>query len=222
MTRIYAACLASYNAGRLYGAWIDCAGKDVADLQNAINDMLAGSPEPNVMRRKCDHCGAWQTDPRPYRELEADCSECGHAMPDAWQRSAEEWAIHDHEGFGDLIKSEWPDLKDVATMAEALDVTDENESTAFRWLVLDRNIDITEAADKAKDVCIAHSDAFDIAKDYAVEYIAETLDLDALPEIIRDNIDYAGIAHDMKQCGAWDEFDCPAQGRVLIVNADQF
>jgi hypothetical protein len=50
--RIYAACLASYNSGRLYGAWIDCEGKSGAELRVEIDDMLAASPEPNVLRRK--------------------------------------------------------------------------------------------------------------------------------------------------------------------------
>lgn len=46
--RIYAACLASYNAGRLYGVWIDCEGKDADDLQTEVSAMLAASPEPDA------------------------------------------------------------------------------------------------------------------------------------------------------------------------------
>jgi len=46
--RIYAACLASYNNGRLYGQWIDCAGKDADDLQEEVSAMLAASPEPDA------------------------------------------------------------------------------------------------------------------------------------------------------------------------------
>lgn len=40
--RIYVACLAAYNGGRLHGAWI--AVEDEADVWRQINAMLAASP----------------------------------------------------------------------------------------------------------------------------------------------------------------------------------
>jgi antirestriction protein len=104
--RIYAACLASYNSGRLYGAWIDCEGKSGAELRVEIDDMLAASPEPNVLRRKCEHCGHYQTDARPYADNGAGCFHCGERHTAEFRPSAEEWAIHDHEGFCGLIGSE--------------------------------------------------------------------------------------------------------------------
>ena len=56
--RIYAACLAAYNNGRLHGRWID-ATQEPDDIQAEISEMLAASPITD----------------------------------------AEEWAIHDYEGF---------------------------------------------------------------------------------------------------------------------------
>jgi antirestriction protein len=45
--KIYAACLASYNAGRLHGAWIDVdADKDV--MAAKVDAMLKASPMPNA------------------------------------------------------------------------------------------------------------------------------------------------------------------------------
>ena len=45
--RIYVACLASYNAGRLYGCWIDLGeGIDEDDIRAEVSDMLSSSPEP--------------------------------------------------------------------------------------------------------------------------------------------------------------------------------
>lgn len=46
--RIYVASLSDYNAGRLHGVWIDCAGKDEAALYAEITDMLARSPEEDA------------------------------------------------------------------------------------------------------------------------------------------------------------------------------
>ena len=39
---------------------------------------------------------------------------------------------------------------------------------------------------------------FDNTKDFAENYIAETVDLDSIPEIIRDNIDYSNIWYDLQ------------------------
>jgi antirestriction protein len=74
--RIYVACLASYNAGRLHGRWINAA-QNADDIRKEIADMLNKSPEP----------------------------------------LAEEWAIHDFEGFGEFRLSESEDIDEVAAMA---------------------------------------------------------------------------------------------------------
>jgi antirestriction protein len=45
--RIYVADLAAYNAGKLHGEWID-ATQDPDDINEAIQAMLAKSPEPDA------------------------------------------------------------------------------------------------------------------------------------------------------------------------------
>lgn len=42
--RIYVACLASYNSGKLHGKWIDC-DIDSDDIREKIQEMLKVSPE---------------------------------------------------------------------------------------------------------------------------------------------------------------------------------
>jgi antirestriction protein len=44
--RIYVACLAAYNAGKLHGKWIPC--DDMGPMQEAIKGMLAASPEADT------------------------------------------------------------------------------------------------------------------------------------------------------------------------------
>lgn len=44
---IYVACLAAYNSGKLHGAWID-ATQDPEAIREAIQTMLAASPEPDA------------------------------------------------------------------------------------------------------------------------------------------------------------------------------
>ena len=74
--RIYVACLAAYNNGKLHGAWID-ATQDIDDIQCQINQMLADSPEPDT----------------------------------------EEYAIHDYEGFGGYVLSEYEGIQSVHEIA---------------------------------------------------------------------------------------------------------
>ena len=45
--RIYVACLAAYNSGKLHGEWID-ASQTAEDIHAAIKAMLKASPEPNA------------------------------------------------------------------------------------------------------------------------------------------------------------------------------
>lgn len=45
--QIYVACLAAYNAGRHYGAWID-ATQEVEQIHQEIQKMLSNSPIPNA------------------------------------------------------------------------------------------------------------------------------------------------------------------------------
>lgn len=79
--RIYVACLAAYNGGRLHGVHIDLEGKDKDDIWAEINAMLKRSPEPG----------------------------------------AEEWAIHDYEGFGPLRLSEYESIDKIVAIAEKVE-----------------------------------------------------------------------------------------------------
>jgi len=77
--RIYVACLAAYNAGRLHGRWIN-ADQAAEDIHDDVQAMLSGSPQPR----------------------------------------AEEWAIHDYEGFGKLRLGEWESFERVSAIAAGI------------------------------------------------------------------------------------------------------
>jgi len=78
--KIYVACLAAYNNGRLHGQWID-ANQETDEIHSEIKKMLKSSPEP----------------------------------------FAEEWAIHDYEGFGGLQISEYESIEDLARYAQLIE-----------------------------------------------------------------------------------------------------
>lgn len=92
--RIYVACLASYNNGRHHGEWFDLDDYvDAEDLSEAVKEkVLLTSPYPNVMV-ECIACGGDGINPN---ESDSICKTC-HGTGEV--PSAEETAIHDHEGF---------------------------------------------------------------------------------------------------------------------------
>jgi antirestriction protein len=98
--RIYVACLAAYNNGRLYGEWID-ADQSADELHEDVRRMLAASPEPG----------------------------------------AEEWAIHDYEGFGELRLSEWETFERVSAIATGIA---EHGDAFSAWLSYDGSQDATD------------------------------------------------------------------------------
>jgi antirestriction protein len=54
---------------------------------------------------------------------------------------AEEWAIHDYEGFGPLRVEEWSDLKRLALYGQAVDDLDEEDTHAF-FAFMDNEFDV--------------------------------------------------------------------------------
>lgn len=98
--RIYVACLAAYNNGRLHGEWID-ADQSADELQEDVLRMLAASPEPG----------------------------------------AEEWAIHDYEGFGELRLSEWESFERMSAIAAGIA---EHGDAFSAWLSYDASQDATD------------------------------------------------------------------------------
>lgn len=163
--QIYAACLASYNNGRLHGRWIDAAlGAD--HMRDEIAAMLRESPYPNV-HVECPDCGGMGHKSTGYKEQRARCGACNGkgTVP-----SAEEYAIHDYDG----IPSSWgehPDIDKLAAYCEAMDeLSSEEEREGFAlWA--------EEHGDKAGDVDAfrdAYNGCWPSFRDYA-ENLAEEI-----------------------------------------------
>lgn len=187
--RIYVACLASYNSGTLHGAWIDCDDKDADEINAEIATILRASPFPNVM----------VTDPETGAEV----------------ASAEEWAIHDHEGFGKLV-GEYTPIEDVATLAEGLGG---DNSIGFRWLIEDFGMKPAEALGEAASVIVWEGDQGQsrerLLGDYAQEFTDETGGLEGVPEAFRNYIDWESMAHDWDLNGDIDTFD--HDGTIYVI-----
>lgn len=118
--RIYVACLASYNAGRLHGAWFDLDDwQDADDLSEAVKEqVLLTSPYPNVMV-ECIACGGDGINPN---ESDSICKTC-HGTGEV--PSAEETAIHDHEGFPEGSVGEYTSFGKLYEIRERIEEAEE-------------------------------------------------------------------------------------------------
>jgi antirestriction protein len=182
--RIYVACLASYNAGTLHGAWIDAA-QDADDITAAIAKMLRESPCPNVTI-PCPNCDGADTSQWPN-----PCAMCKgrKVVP-----SAEEWAVHDLEGFGGLKLGEYPDIETVASLAELIEEHGEDVVAAAS----DVCSSLEEIADTIAD---RYRGEYKSPEDFAEEFVTECHDLSQIPEFLRYHIDWEGVAHDYEVNG---------------------
>jgi antirestriction protein len=166
--RFYAACLASYNNGVLHGIWVD-ASDDIDAMQATINAMLRSSRFPNV------------TVTHP---------ETGESVP-----SAEEWAIHDHEGFGEL--AEYAGLAKVAEIVAINDVAEERDIPLA--VLQEAMSDASAEADRAEDfVDDRYRGKYDSWADFAEQFTEETDGLDGVPDHIRSHIDWASMGREFE------------------------
>lgn len=147
--RIYVGDLAAYNSGILHGRWIDLDEHsfDADSVHDVITAMLRDSPTPNVLVT-CPEC----EDEEAYR-----CESCKGAgeVP-----SAEEFAIHDHEGLGDTV-GEYSPISEVCELAALID---EHGDVARAALELGEGMETAKRRVEAG--CVVVEDYADFALDY--------------------------------------------------------
>jgi len=170
--RFYAACLASYNAGVLHGAWIE-ASDDVAEMQMEVNAMLRASPFPNV------------TVTHPVT---------GESVP-----SAEEWAIHNHEGFGGDL-AEYAGLAKVAQLFTLNEVAEDHDIPLC--ILRDAMNDATADLDRAEEfISDRYRGTADTWADFAEEFTRDTHDMSTVPDFLQNHIDWHSMGREFEMCG---------------------
>lgn len=85
---------------------------------------------------------------------------------------AEEWAIHDYEGFGGISLSEYESFENIAALAEAVDT----QGTAFALWVQNIDPGHEDVSDMVEAFTDAYSGEHDSKRDFAME-LAEDTDL---------------------------------------------
>jgi len=130
------------------------------------------------------------------QSAEAIHAEVAAMLKESKEPFAEEWAIHDYEGFGKLGLSEWESFETVAEVAGLI----EEHGEVFAALM--DYFGGTSGLEEAKRTFAeGYHGEYDSLEDYASLLVEETCDLKALPEFVRGHIDYDGIAHDLEISG---------------------
>lgn len=143
--------------------------------------------------------GAWIDAAQDSSAISAAVQQMLSASPIA---GAEEWAIHDFEGFGDIRIEEYASFERVSDLAVFLD-----EHGVLGSAILDHYSGDLEAAEEA--LTERHLGAHGSLADYLQELTEETI---SIPASLRSYIDYEAMARDAELNGdlftvstAWDE-----------------
>tara|TARA_R110000851_G_scaffold58590_2_gene135937 strand:- start:355 stop:921 length:567 start_codon:yes stop_codon:yes gene_type:complete len=147
--RIYVACLAAYNNGRLHGAWIDATEPD--EVMERVRAMLAASPEPD----------------------------------------AEEWAIHDYEGFEGARLSEYASFETVCALAAFIGEHGALGAKLYREF----GDDLAQAEAAFEDYAGEYRSAADFAEEVTRDSGTE------IPAALDYYIDWQALARDMAMNG---------------------
>lgn len=172
-SKIYVACLAAYNNGKLHGRWID-ANQSIDEIHAEISAMLKASPDS----------------------------------------FAEEWAVHDFEGLGEIKLSEWPDLTRVSALAALIE--DHGDAFTLWYEIQDgARIEVDDLKEKFLEQCQGAHDSESAFVDHLLE---ETGQLSTILEWARNYFDFESYARDLRLSG--DYTFVSHRGQVYVYSND--
>jgi antirestriction protein len=141
--RIYVACLAAYNNGRLHGEWID-ADQTADELHGAVQRMLAASPE-QCAEEWAIHAyegfgklrlSGWESFER-VSAIAAGITEHGDAFS-AWLSYDDSQDVTDMRAFEDAYRGEWDSLRAYAeSFADDIGLYEAAEKSGSQYVVVD-------------------------------------------------------------------------------------
>jgi len=200
--KIYVSVLADYNNGRMHGKWIDC-DQSIDEVWQEIHQLYITSSAANVTATVCQDC-------EHIKLYEHDtCSECGSGSV-KHVPSAEEYAIHDYEGFAPFDVSEHSSIEEVVRMAEivtGLANDDDKHAVSFLAGLYD---DLETIQDKIEDVEIFHGSRADYAQEitescYDVpDYLIYYVNYDAMGRDMEINGEIIEVEHNIYVTGPQD------------------
>ena len=178
----------------------------------------------------------WRSNYRP-RIYVASVADCNAGRPHGWwiyalqqpqvlreeiaamleaskEPNAKDWAIRGHEGFGDLIIGEHEEMEHIH---EAAFLT--FDSCPVRTALLNHLGGIRHMKEAKRYMNDGYRGAFDSMTDFAARFVKRRYDsfLKRVPKVLRNNLDYEGIARDMEGAGKVFMIEC--EGKVHVFDA---
>lgn len=155
--------------------------------------------------------GRWINAAQPVESIRSEIQDMLRHSPEP---GAEEWAIHDYEGFGALSLSEFESIEAVAEAALLI----AEHGPVFAALISHFGgvSNLQDARDKFED---GYRGAYESVADYAQELVEECYgrELKRLPQFIRYHIDFDGIGDDLEMGG--DIFTLQCDGQIHVFDA---
>ena len=110
---------------------------------------------------------------------------------------AEEWAVHDDEGFCGIEFSEWPDLERVSVIAELL----EKHGEAFAVWYRSQDGQLIEVTELESKFFGQWQGTFDSEQDFAERLLEDAGSLSGIPDSARNYFNYEAYARDLSLSG---------------------
>jgi len=114
--------------------------------------------------------------------------------------NAEEYTIHDYEGFGEFEVGEYSSIEEIYEVAEFLNNEDFDVSTLSQ-IVNEYGI---EGAEKRVEL---YQGKYNSWEDFAYCLIRDIGALDGVPQFIQNYFDYASYGYDLRIGGEYEEFN---------------
>lgn len=126
------------------------------------------------------------------------------------ESGAEEWAVHDYEGFGDIHLTEWPDIKRVATLARL--IADHGDAFTVWYQVQDGDgFDVNDLEEKFLEQSQGPHDS-DV--EFVESLLESTGQLSELPAWAQSYFDFGSYARVLRLSG--DYSFIPHNGQVYV------
>lgn len=155
--------------------------------------------------------GRWIDAAQPIEGIRSEVSEM---LAESKEPIAEEWAIHDYEGFDGLSLSEYEDL---ALVAEVARLTQEHGPVFPPLVSYLGGVEHVEIAKEYMASC--YHGIYESLADYAEAFVEDCYSefINGLPDFIRYHIDYQGMGDDMETGG--NIFTLEVDGKLHIFDA---
>lgn len=138
--------------------------------------------------------GEWINANQETHEIYADIKSMLEKSPES---CAEEWAVHDYEGFSSISLSEWPDIERVSTLAKLIVANGEPFSIWYENQD-GSNFDVSELEEMFLE---QWQGTFESETDFANKLLEESGQLSEIPVWAQNYFDYESYARDLNLSG---------------------